>query len=180
MRCERVQLVAEFFPDFAAWLAKSKSQRFLEEAERALLKAKKSAVEWACRQLLESPPRASQLPFEVARLAAQYDARITAKRWKTIGEGQTTVACLRCRDSGFVEVVHPAVREEIAAGRKPLFPYRAVVLCNCARGERRAEISAALKLPQFDPQVHIPLGDRCVGEVLRELAERYVKTKRAG
>lgn len=175
MRCERVQLVAEFFPDFAGWLAKAKSRRFLEEAERVLQKSTTTAVEWACRRLLEAPPRASRLPFEVARLAEEYDVRRNARRWQTIAEGQETVGCPQCRDSGFVDIVHPEVVETLRTGGTVVFPYQAVVLCTCPAGDRRAEISAKLKLPRFDPRVHIPLGNRSVQEVLGELRNGWLK-----
>ncbi len=146
MRCERVQLVAEFFPDFATWLAKSKSQRFLEEAERALQKPAKSAVEWACRRLLEDPPCSSRLPFEVARLANEYDAKIRARRWQSIAEGQETVGCFRCQDRGLVEILDPETVETVRETGKLIFPYTCLVLCPCPAGDRRARVSAALKL----------------------------------
>jgi len=169
MQCERVKLIAEFFPDFAIWLAKAKSPRFLEEAENVLSDCSSHGIQEACRRLLESPPRSSVLPFQVARLARQLDVRAKARRWKAVAGGQDTFACPRCRDSGLVEILHPDVVLELRNGKRTVVPYSAVVLCACPAGDRRAEISAALRLARLDANWHIPLEGRSALEACKEL-----------
>ncbi len=78
----------------------------------------------------------------------------------------------RCHDSGLVEILHPEVVMQLRKGNRRVFPYSAVVLCTCPAGDRRSEISAAMKLVRFDPNRHIPLEGRSAEAVRDDIARQ--------
>jgi hypothetical protein len=164
MQCERVKLIAEFFPDFALWLAKHKSPRFLEEAEDALSQCSDSAIAKACKRLLASgdQPRNQALPFVIASRAKLIDGIAQSRAWYRIADGQPTVACPICEDSGYVTILHPnTVAETLRTGKLPAFPYEAAVACSCAKGrlilerDRQAEPRFRRNLMSYDQKRHI-------------------------
>lgn len=148
MAYERLALVAEFFPDFDRWLRNSpRRSRYMEAAEEALKAVSPDSIDKACRKLLEGEtPRHQRLPFLVAQLAKQVESRNVARKWRTIADGQDTVGCRLCGDTGFVEILDPDTVKAVRESRKMVFPYTRVVLCTCPAGDLRAEVSAALKL----------------------------------
>ncbi len=95
MQCERVKLVAEFFPDFAIWLAKVKSPRFLEEAENALsgcserVSGTHAANCWTRRRDLVF------FPLKWPIWPRQLDLRAKASRRMAVADSQETFACLQ-------------------------------------------------------------------------------------
>jgi len=148
MAYERLALVAEFFPDFDRWLRNSpRRSRYMDAAEEALQGVSPEAIGKACRKLLEGDlPRHQRLPFLVAQLAKQVESGKDAAKWRAISEGQATVRCRLCNDTGLVEILDPATVKERRETGKLIVPYTCVVLCTCPAGDRRAEISGALKL----------------------------------
>lgn len=168
MAYELLAVIAEFFPDFDRWLRNSSRRSgFMEAAEQALQQAPKEAISEACRRLLHgNAMRAQSLPFAVAEMAKEIHSRKAAAKWTLITGGDTT-GCILCHDTGLVEVLHPEVAAQIRQGKSPAFPYSAVVLCTCPAGERRAEISSAIRLPRLDRRVHITLDGQSAGKVVQ-------------
>jgi len=164
MQCERVKLIAEFFPDFALWLAKHKSPRFLEEAEDALSKCSASAIAKACKKLLASgeQPRNQALPFVIASRAKLIEGITQSRMWSRIADGQPTVVCPLCEDTGYVDVLDPKTVAEVLRSRQlPAFPYTACVACTCAKGQliverdRQAEPRFRRNIATYDPKQHV-------------------------
>lgn len=196
-------LVASYFPELEKWLERAGNPtKYMEEAETELAKIPQSAVEKACKTLMrEEVPRVSRLPFEVARVARKIASRIEATKWQSIADGQETQRCRLCRDTGYVDILHPdTVAETLRTGKPPPFPYDAVALCTCPKGvaikeaNLRADRQHRRNIATYDPKRHVlrvvgilPMDQyqqllgyaaeaaRCRGDpktIVRELAER--------
>jgi len=158
-------LVASFFPDFEKWLERAGNPtRYMQEAEAELEKLPRTAIERACKAMLkEEHPRASKVPFEVARIARKISSAMEAKRWRRIaGTEDDVVKCRLCQDTGYVDVLHPGtVAQTLKTRTLPSFPYTAVVACTCEKGQsifeadRRAEARFKRDLVPYDARRHV-------------------------
>jgi hypothetical protein len=159
-----VAIVGQFFPDFDDWLRRTQNRgRYMEVAQEALEKLPPAVLEKACKQLLQGDPiRNSRLPFVVAEWARTIVARSEAVRWRAVADGQETVRCRDCQDTGLVDILHPQTVAECLASRQlPAFPYTAVALCPCQTGQARREMwlrakrQHRIEIVFYDPQRHI-------------------------
>ena len=157
-------LVASFFPDFEKWLERAGNPtRYMQEAEGELEKLPRAAIERACKAVLKDEhPRASKVPFEVAKLARRIAASMEAMRWQRIAGTDDSVKCPVCRDTGYVDILHPQTVVQVLKTRMlPSFPYTAVVACNCLKGQavldadRRAEPRFKRGLVAYDARRHV-------------------------
>jgi len=179
-------IIGEFFPDFDEWLRRTQNRsRYMEAAQDALNELPPAAVEKACKRLLQGEPvRHSRLPFVVAELAKKIVARMEANHWRTVADGQETVRCRECQDTGLVDILHPKTVAECLASRQlPAFPYTAVALCPCAAGQAkremwlRADRQHRMEIVFYDPRRHIPrqLGTLPIDQYRQLLGESHDK-----
>ena len=156
--------VASYFPDFEKWLERAGSpSRYMQEAESELAKLPSLAIERACKKLMrDEMPRAAKLPFEVARVARRIAAAMDARKWQRLTEGESTVACKLCDDTGYVNILDPGtVACVLQTGKLPAFPYEAVVACKCPKGQlilernRMAAPEHRRNIAQYDEHRHI-------------------------
>ena len=157
-------LVASFFPDFEKWLERAGNPtRYMQEAEGELEKLPRAAIERACKAVLKDEhPRASKVPFEVAKLARRIAASMEAMRWQRIAGTDDSVKCPVCRDTGYVDILHPQTVVQVLKTRMlPSFPYTACVACTCAKGQliverdRQAEPRFRRNIATYDPKQHV-------------------------
>jgi hypothetical protein len=157
-------LIASYFPDFREWLARTRDRnRYMQTAEEQLEMLPQSALEKACKRLLQAEPvRHSRLPFVVADLARKIAASSEAARWRAVADGRETVACRDCQDTGLVDILHPKTVADCLVSRQlPSFPYTAVALCPCAAGQAkremwlRADRQHRIEIAFYTPQRHI-------------------------
>jgi hypothetical protein len=72
--------------------------------------------------------------------------------------GEETVNCRECLDSGYVFIFHPDAMRLIRDGKTygdPGTRYTALALCSCDCGQRRKKQRVAERMDEFDPARHV-------------------------
>lgn len=116
---------------------------FVRECEQRLNAFTDDEVVAATRQLAANGniPRLSNVPHRIADMCESARKRREQSRWRSVADGQQTVGCPKCQDTGIVTTWTAAALRELVEAftyqRRPLFAEWGTVTwrCPCAAGD---------------------------------------------